>query len=60
MAELNRNGARAAVPKNDPRRIDSSTLLGPDGRLLIQHGGQVDELRQTRYGKLILTKDQGH
>jgi len=36
--------------------IDSRMLLGRDGRILIRHNGQRYELRETRFGKLILTK----
>lgn len=36
--------------------IDSGVLLGADGRLRIRHHGQTYELRETRFGKLILTK----
>lgn len=48
-------------PRNDfvPRElteVDSRLLLGAAGRVLIQHRGQTYELRETRYGKLILTK----
>lgn len=39
-----------------PSEIDSRLLLGSCGRVLIQHRGQTYELRETRYGKLILTK----
>lgn len=38
------------------RRIDSQTLLGQEGRLIIEHGEQQYLLRQTQAGKLILTK----
>jgi len=37
-------------------RIDSTVLLGPAGRVVIEHHGQRYELRETRFGKLILTK----
>ncbi len=45
----------------DPRRdsleeIDSRLLLGSDGRVRIRHGGRTYELRETRFGKLILTR----
>jgi hemin uptake protein HemP len=48
--------------KNDKGRtadvgeIDSRMLLGRGGRILIRHKGQCYELRETRFGKLILTK----
>ncbi|UAN42783.1 MULTISPECIES: hemin uptake protein HemP [unclassified Enterobacter] len=38
------------------RRIDSKTLLGDEGRVIIEHDGQRYLLRQTHAGKLILTK----
>jgi hemin uptake protein HemP len=37
-------------------RIRSESLLGDRGRLVIVHGGDEYQLRQTRQGKLILTK----
>ncbi|MEH3577888.1 hemin uptake protein HemP [Enterobacter cloacae] len=52
----------ATPPKTDTasapveRRIDSKTLLGDEGRLIIEHDGQRYLLRQTHAGKLILTK----
>ncbi|WP_346775234.1 hemin uptake protein HemP [Wenzhouxiangella sp. XN79A] len=39
-----------------PDEIDSQLLLGSGKRVLIQHRGQTYELRETRQGKLILTK----
>ncbi|MCW2255037.1 hemin uptake protein HemP [Providencia alcalifaciens] len=36
--------------------IDSHQLLGTDGKVTIQHHGEIYQLRQTRAGKLILTK----
>ncbi|EKT57377.1 hemin uptake protein HemP [Providencia sneebia] len=36
--------------------IDSHQLLGSDGKVTIQHRGEIYQLRQTRAGKLILTK----
>lgn len=38
------------------RRITSQTLLGPDGKLIIDHDGQEYLLRKTQAGKLLLTK----
>lgn len=43
-------------PQPGDRRIDSKTLLGPEGRVIIEHDGQHYLLRQTHAGKLILTK----
>lgn len=42
--------------RDDIPRIDSQTLLGAGGRVVIEHHGQFYELRETRFGKLILTK----
>ncbi len=36
--------------------ITSQTLLGPDGKLIIDHDGQEYLLRKTQAGKLLLTK----
>ena len=48
------------VDKTQPaaadRRINSKTLLGEEGRVIIEHDGQQYLLRQTHAGKLILTK----
>jgi len=49
------NDASAAVDDRIPR-IDSSALLGAAGRVVIEHHGQQYQLRETRFGKLILTK----
>jgi len=43
-------------PASLERRIDSKTLLGDEGRVIIEHDGQHYLLRQTHAGKLILTK----
>lgn len=39
----------------EPRRIASEQLLGRAGQAVIVHKGREYRLRQTRYGKLILT-----
>ena len=44
------------APAPAERRIDSKTLLGDEGRVIIEHDGQHYLLRQTNAGKLILTK----
>lgn len=44
------------TPASTERRIDSKSLLGDDGRVIIEHDGQHYLLRQTHAGKLILTK----
>lgn len=38
------------------RVLNSADLLGPDGRLVIEHEGQLYSLQRTKAGKLILTK----
>ncbi|HAU4331110.1 hemin uptake protein HemP [Citrobacter freundii] len=43
-------------PVQTERRIDSKSLLGNEGRVIIEHDGQHYLLRQTHAGKLILTK----
>ncbi|HEY0956928.1 MAG TPA: hemin uptake protein HemP [Roseateles sp.] len=49
--------APAARPDLDHlRRVDSATLLGSAGEVLIVHQQQVYRLRVTSLGKLILTK----
>jgi len=58
MAGLDRSRSDS-TPASDTakeRVIDSQELLGERGVVRIQHGDRVYELRQTRYGKLILTK----
>ena len=45
------NTATAEKPKDSSR-----VLLGSEGRVVIEHGGQRYLLRQTHAGKLILTK----
>ena len=39
-----------------PRQFDSRTLFGSAQEVRIEHFGQEYRLRQTRNGKLILTK----
>ncbi|MGS2873425.1 hemin uptake protein HemP [Enterobacter huaxiensis] len=46
----------APAPSPTDRRIDSKSLLGDEGRVIIEHDGQHYLLRQTHAGKLILTK----
>ena len=41
--------------KGAPKRVESETLLGPGGELLIIHNGREYRLRLTQNGKLILT-----
>ncbi|EPC4011493.1 hemin uptake protein HemP [Enterobacter hormaechei] len=46
----------APSPAPTDRRIDSKSLLGEEGRVIIEHDGQHYLLRQTNAGTLILTK----
>lgn len=50
-----RTGPRPVPESPSPASVDSRRLLGPDGRLLIEHRGRLYQLRETRNGKLILT-----
>ncbi|MBS0515991.1 MAG: hemin uptake protein HemP [Proteobacteria bacterium] len=50
------NAASRAQTNQAPRRFDSRTLFGAAQELRIEHYGQEYRLRQTRNGKLILTK----
>lgn len=43
-------------PVDGDRHIKSEALLGPEGRVIIEHDGQHYLLRRTNAGKLILTK----
>lgn len=63
MAAVDNNGGSARAGRDadvpDTRsipEIESRVLLGDAGRVRILHRGQTYELRETRYGKLILTK----
>ena len=49
---------RDSVPPSPAaeRRIRSQTLLGPEGKVIIDHDGQEYLLRKTQAGKLLLTK----
>lgn len=51
-----RPATRPSTGPHPPDEIDSGLLLGSDKRVRIHHRGQVYELRETRQGKLILTK----
>ncbi|EKT62376.1 hemin uptake protein HemP [Providencia burhodogranariea] len=50
------NIPNSTVQSVNPIVIDSHQLLGSDGKVTIQHHGELYQLRQTRAGKLILTK----
>lgn len=62
MSRMDNTTATPAKDKTPPsvapndRQIDSKTLLGNEGRVIIEHDGQHYLLRQTQAGKLILTK----
>lgn len=62
MSRMDNTTATPAKDKIPPalatneRRIDSKSLLGKEGRVIIEHDGQHYLLRQTHAGKLILTK----
>ena len=62
MSRMDNTTATPAKEKTPPsvmrneRRIDSKSLLGKEGRVIIEHDGQHYLLRQTQAGKLILTK----
>ncbi|HGY3717016.1 hemin uptake protein HemP [Citrobacter sp. Res13-Sevr-PEB04-36] len=62
MSRMDNTTATPAKTKTPPsapaaeRRIDSKSLLGNEGRVIIEHDGQHYLLRQTHAGKLILTK----
>ena len=47
---------QGAVGKDGRARLDSHYLLGDRQEVIITHGGDEYRLRQTRQGKLILTK----
>jgi len=47
--------ARDATPRK-ARTVCSAELLGGAGMLMIEHQGEIYCLRQTRRGRLILTK----
>lgn len=50
-------GTGVVDPRGDIRVIATETLFAPGQReLLLRHGGEEYRLRQTRNGKLILTK----
>ena len=46
----------AETPDNTPRVVTSESLLAGASQLAILHDRTLYFLRQTRYGKLILTK----
>lgn len=58
MMNTARTGTEQARRRHETstRCIDSQELLGHDGNVKIRHRDQVYDLRQTRTGKLILTK----
>lgn len=54
MAEIKKPESNET--RNQPRVIDISKLMGQADAIQIQYGERRYELRQTRFGKLILTK----
>ncbi|WP_457421542.1 hemin uptake protein HemP [Roseateles sp. P5_E7] len=57
MLDRSRPSQALSPPAPTPvRRVDSATLLGPQGEVFIVHQQQVYRLRVTSLGKLILTK----
>ncbi|MCL6745978.1 hemin uptake protein HemP [Kosakonia pseudosacchari] len=63
MSHMDSTPASPVTPQEKPthitptdRRIHSRSLLGDEGRVVIEHNGQQYLLRQTHAGKLILTK----
>ncbi len=49
-------GGDASAKQPGPPRIESRSLFGDAGTVLIEHEGETYQLRRTRLGKLILTK----
>jgi len=47
---------QGAGNRTGERVVSSADLLRPGGRLIIEHRGERYALRETRLGKLILTK----
>ncbi|EBS7634948.1 hemin uptake protein HemP [Salmonella enterica] len=54
--EIDKEIDNETLPPAAERRINSQTLLGPDGKVIIDHNGQEYLLRKTQAGKLLLTK----
>jgi hemin uptake protein HemP len=52
---MNANEQEKEASSNQPRRVDSESLLGVAKALLIVHNGREYQLRLTQNGKLILT-----
>lgn len=55
-APVTENIAEKAKQTPQADVVESQHLLGPTGKVSIQHNGELYQLRQTRTGKLILTK----
>lgn len=47
---------KSPSPSFENRIIDSRQLLNNEGKVAILHHGEIYQLKQTRSGKLILTK----
>jgi hemin uptake protein HemP len=58
LSVMNDSAARGMQPPRatSPREVNSRTLFGDAQEVRIEHHGQEYRLRQTRNGKLILTK----
>jgi hemin uptake protein HemP len=56
LEQINRPGLPTAQAKPSEPWIDSKTLLGEQGVVLIRHEGLTYRLQATRFGKLLLTK----
>jgi hemin uptake protein HemP len=54
--ESEASGTSKNAGPGSPRVVQSNTLLGGASQLAILHNETVYFLRQTRFGKLILTK----
>ncbi len=51
-----RDSALGTAPSTTPKQVTSATLFEGAQELRIEHHGQEYRLRETRNGKLILTK----
>jgi len=56
LEKVNRPGLPTALANPSEPWIDSKTLLGEQGVVLIRHEGLTYRLQATRFGKLLLTK----
>ncbi|MCM2342350.1 hemin uptake protein HemP [Rhodoferax sp.] len=56
LEKVSRPGLPTALANPSELWIDSKTLLGEQGVVLIRHEGLTYRLQATRFGKLLLTK----